>query len=63
MENTLSITTAWQEAEEMRKSGKFEQAFPIFMESFNTNSDEGSLWRAVHCARKMGDFETALILI
>ena len=63
MENTLSMSTAWQEAEEMRKSGKFEQAFPVFIGSFNANSDEGSLWRAVHCARKMGDYEAAVNLI
>ena len=63
MENTLSMTTAWQEAEEMRKSGKFEQAFNFFMESFKANSDESSLWRAVHCARKIGDYDTAIALI
>ncbi|MBQ2593745.1 MAG: hypothetical protein II567_10755, partial [Candidatus Riflebacteria bacterium] len=63
MENTLSMTTAWQEAEEMRKSGNFEAAFPIFMENFKANANESSLWRAIHCARKMGDYETALALI
>ena len=51
MENTSLINNSvWQEAEEMRKAGNFEQAFPIFMESFKANADEGSLWRAVHCA-------------
>lgn len=63
VENTLSMTTAWQEAEEMRKSGNFEAAFPIFMENFKANANESSLWRAIHCARKMGDYETALALI
>ena len=63
MENTLSMTTAWNEAEEMRKSGKFETAFPVFMESFKANSDEGSLWRAVHCARKTNQFDVAVQLI
>ena len=63
VENTLSMTTAWQEAEEMRKSGKFEQAFNFFMESFKANSDESSLWRAVHCARKIGDYDIAIGLI
>ncbi len=63
MENTLSMTAAWQEAEEMRKSGKFETAFLIFMESFKANADEGSLWRAVHCARKLGKFDEVVGLI
>ena len=76
MENTSSIKNSisnnnsvfindsvWQEAEELRKAGKFEQAFPIFMESFKSNADEGSLWRAVHCARKIGNYEEVISLI
>ena len=64
MENTsTSNNSVWQEAEEMRKAGNFETAYPIFKESFKTNADEGSLWRTVHCARKLGDYETAINLI
>ncbi len=58
MENTLSMTTAWQEAEEMRKSGNFEAAFPIFMENFKANANESSLWRAIPGA----DIKTGLCL-
>lgn len=53
----------WQEAEEMRKSGNFEQAFPIFMESFKLNLDEESLWKAVHCLRKLGKYDDAIDII
>ena len=64
MGNTSTINNSvWQEAEEMRKAGNFEKAYPIFLESFKANADEGSLWRAVHCARKIGEFETAVNLI
>ena len=63
MENTLANMSAWNEAEELRKIGKFEQALPIFIDYFNLNHDEGSLWRAVHCSRKMGLYEQALGLI
>ena len=64
MENISTINNSvWQEAEEMRKSGKFESAFPIFMENFKANSDEPSLWRAVHCARKTNQFDAAVQLI
>ncbi len=60
---TTNNNSIWQEAEEMRKSGNYEQAFPIFMESFKANSDEGSLWRAVHCARKLGKYDDVIGLI
>ncbi len=64
MENTSKINNVvWQDAEEMRKSGNFETAFPVFMESFKENSDEASLWRAVHCARKLGKFDDVIGLI
>ena len=64
MENTSIINNSvWQEAEDMRKAGNFEQAFPVFMESFKANADEGSLWRAVQCARKLGKYEDVIGLI
>ncbi len=64
MENTSLINNSvWQEAEEMRKAGNFEQAFPVFMENFKANADEGSLWRAVHCARKLGKYDHVISLI
>lgn len=63
MENSLTFATVWNDAEELRKAGKFEQAFPIFVDCFKANADEGSLWRAVHCARKLGRYEEALQMI
>ena len=64
MGNTSNINnTAWQEAEEMRKAGNFENAFPVFVENFKANSDEASLWRAVHCARKLGKYDDVIGLI
>lgn len=63
VENTLAMASIWNNAEDLRKSGKYEQALPIFLDSFMANSDEGSLWRAIHCYRKLGQFELALELI
>ena len=61
--NSTTNNTVWQEAEEMRKSGNFEHAFPIFIENFKANSDEESLWRAVHCARKLGKYDDVIDII
>ena len=63
MDNTIQNVIMWNEAEEMRKAGKYDQALPIFLNCFEKNADEGSLWRAVHCARKVGDYQLALNLI
>jgi tetratricopeptide (TPR) repeat protein/cold shock CspA family protein len=53
----------WQAAEELRKAGNFEEAKPAFLKFFKDNGDGSSLWRAVHCARKLKLYEEALDLI
>jgi tetratricopeptide (TPR) repeat protein len=53
----------WGRAEELRKDGQFAAAKPLFLKFFKENNDGSSLWRAVHCARKLRLFDEALELI
>jgi hypothetical protein len=63
MDNPIKSSAEWIEAEHFRKTEKFAEALSVFLSFFEKNSDESSLWRAVHCARKIGDFELAFKLI
>ncbi len=60
---SLRESEKWKSAEALRKAGKFEEAKPIFLKLFEENRDASSLWRAVHCARKLKLYEEALDLI
>lgn len=63
MDNPIKSSAEWIEAEYLRKGNRFSEALPVFLRFFEKNADESSLWRAVHCARKNGDFDLAFKLI
>lgn len=49
----------WNKAETDRKNGKFAEASKVFIEHFDVSGDEDSLWRIIHCARHLKNFELA----
>lgn len=60
MAETANNNEKWLEAEEKRKAGKYNEALPIFEGWFKENADEGSLWRIIYCARKLGNNKLVL---
>ncbi|HNX77205.1 MAG TPA: hypothetical protein PLM07_11025 [Candidatus Rifleibacterium sp.] len=63
MEKKIESGLNWNQAENLRKENRFAEALPIFMAYFAEHRDEPTLWRCVHCARHLKDYNTALELI
>lgn len=63
MEKQIESGLNWNQAETMRKDGKFAEALAVFMAYFTEHHDEPTLWRCIHCARHLKDYRTAVELI
>jgi tetratricopeptide (TPR) repeat protein len=63
MEKTIETGLNWNQADAMRKEGRYAEALKIFIEHFSENKDEASLWRSILCARHLKDYQTAIELI
>jgi len=63
MEKNIESGINWNQAETLRKENRFAEALPLFMGYFAEHHDEPSLWRCIHCARHLKDYNTAIELI
>lgn len=63
MEKKIESGINWNQAENLRKENRFAEALPMFMSHFAEHHDEPSLWRCIHCARHLKDYNTAIELI